>query len=39
MVDDVQVYLDGAKEAGMQTLLYTGFDKFKEELIKLGVKL
>jgi HAD superfamily hydrolase (TIGR01509 family) len=31
-VDDQPRYLDGARQAGMQTILYTNADQFKQEL-------
>jgi HAD superfamily hydrolase (TIGR01549 family) len=34
-IDDVQIYLDGADIAGMQTILYEDFDSFKKELEKI----
>lgn len=34
-VDDVQKYIDGAKVAGMQGILYTDFDNFKQEIEKI----
>jgi len=37
--DDNPTNLSGAKEVGITTFLYEGFDKFMDELKKLGVKI
>ena len=37
--DDSEMALQGAKEVGINAFVYEGFDKFKNKLIELGVKL
>ena len=35
MVDDIQRHYDGAKQAGLQAILYQNFVQFKDELVRL----
>jgi epoxide hydrolase-like predicted phosphatase len=38
-IDDKQEYIDGAKEAGINTILFQNIDQVKHELDRLGVKI
>lgn len=38
-IDDKQEYIDGAKEAGINTILFRNIDQVKGELKQLGVKI
>ena len=38
-IDDKQEYIDGAKEAGINTILFQNTDQVKDELKQLGVKI
>mgnify|MGYP001573718691 FL=1 len=37
-IDDRQDYIKGAKDVGLNTILFKSFDQVKDELVKLGVK-
>ncbi len=38
-IDDKQEYIDGAKEVGINTILFQNIDQVKDELKQLGVKI
>jgi len=38
-IDDKQEYINGAKEVGINTVLFQNIDQVKDELIRLGVKI
>jgi epoxide hydrolase-like predicted phosphatase len=38
-IDDKQEYIDGAKEVGINTVLFQNIDQIKDELNRLGVKI
>ena len=37
-IDDKQEYINGAQEAGLNTILFQGIDQVKNELAELGVQ-
>jgi epoxide hydrolase-like predicted phosphatase len=38
-IDDKQEYIDGAKEVGINTVLFQNIDQVKDELNRLGIKI
>ena len=38
-IDDKQEYINGAKQAGIKTILFQNIDQVKDELSRLGVKI